>query len=81
MRVRLILVTLLPLLLGGWFDEPAAWSRPDGRPLDPARFERDRSLCRGEASVRARREEPWIVALTDCMLHFGYIPLRRNILP
>ena len=23
----------------------------------------------------------WIVTFTDCMLHFGYIPLRRDILP
>lgn len=80
MRVRLILMAL-PLLLGGWFDDPPAWARPNGRPIDPARFQHDRSVCRDRASVHAGREGLWIVAFRDCMLHFGYIPLRRDILP
>ena len=60
MRVRLIWI-LLPLLLGGWFDDPPAWARPDGRPIDPVLFQRDRSICRGQASVYAGREDLWIV--------------------
>ena len=69
MRVRLTLI-VLPMLLGGWFDDPPAWARPDGRPIDPL-----------EASLYAGREGLWIVTFRDCMLHFGYIPLRRDILP
>jgi len=80
MRVRLMLI-VLPLLLGGWFDDPPAWARPDGRPIDPVLFQRDRSICRGQASVYVGREALWIVTFRDCMLHFGYIPLRRDILP
>ena len=53
----------------------------DGRPIDPVLFQRDRSICRGQASVYAGREGWWIVTFTDCMLHFGYIPLRRDIHP
>jgi hypothetical protein len=80
MRVRLILI-VLPLLLGGWFDDPPAWARPDGRPIDPVVFQRNRSICRGQASVYVGREGLWIVTFRDCMQHFGYIPLRRDILP
>ena len=80
MRIRMTLI-VLPLLLGGWFDEPPAWARRDGRVIDPVLFQRDRSICRGQASVYAGREGLWIVTFTDCMLHFGYIPLRRDILP
>jgi hypothetical protein len=79
MRIRMTLI-VLPLLLGGWFDEPPAWARRDGRLIDPVLFQRERSICRGRASV-AGRDGWWIVTFTDCMLHFGYIPLRRDILP
>ena len=82
MRAKLIAkLTVIALLLGGWFDDPPAWARPDGRPIDPVLFQRDRSICRGQASVYASREGLWIVTFRDCMLHFGYIPLRRDILP
>jgi hypothetical protein len=80
MHVRLMLI-VLPLLLGGWFDDPPAWARLDGRPIDPVVFQRNRSICRGQASVYAGREGLWIVTFRDCMQHFGYIPLRRDILP
>jgi hypothetical protein len=79
MRIRMTLI-VLPLLLGGWFDEPPAWARRDGRLIDPVLFQRERSICRGRASV-AGRDGWWIVTFTDCMRHFGYIPLRRDILP
>jgi hypothetical protein len=82
MRAKLIAkLTVSALLLGGWFDDPPAWARPDGRQIDPVLFQRDRSICRGQASVYAGREGLWIVTFRDCMLHFGYIPLRRDILP
>ena len=82
MRAKLIAkLTVSALLLGGWFDDPPAWARPDARPIDPVLFQRDRSICRGQASVYAGREGLWIVTFRDCMLHFGYIPLRRDILP
>ena len=82
MRAKLIAkLTVIALLLGGWFDDPPAWARSDGRPIDPVLFQRDRSICRGQASVYAGREGLWIITFRDCMLHFGYIPLRRDILP
>jgi hypothetical protein len=84
MRAKLIAkltVVLLPLLLGGWFDDPPAWARPDGRPIDPVVFQRNRSVCRGQASVFAGREVLWITTFRDCMQQFGYVPLRRDILP
>ena len=58
MRAKLIAsltVLVLPLLLGGWFDDPPAWARPDGRPIDPVVFQRNRLVCRGQASVFAGR--------------------------
>ena len=82
MRAKLIAkLTVIALLLGGWFDDPSAWARPDGRPIDPVLFRHDRSICRGQASVYAGREGLWIITFRDCMLQFGYIPLRRDILP
>jgi hypothetical protein len=76
MRAKLIAkLTVIALLLGGWFDDPPAWARPDGRPVDPVLFQRDRSICRGQASVYAGREGLWIITFRDCMLQFGYIPL------
>jgi hypothetical protein len=42
------------------------------RPIDPVLFQRDRSICRGQASVYAGREGCGIVTFTDYMLHFGY---------
>ena len=48
-------------------------ARPDGPPdRPPVLFRRDRSICRGQASVYAGREGCGIVTFTDCMLHFGY---------
>src|SRR5262249_40939620 len=64
MRVRLMLI-VLPLLLGGWFDDPPAWARPGGRPIDPVLFQRERSICRGQASVYAGREGMWIVTFRE----------------
>jgi hypothetical protein len=78
MRTKLILI-VLPLLLGGWFDDPPAWARPDGRPIDPVVFAHDRSVCRYQASAFSGREDLWILTFRNCMLHFGYIPLRRDI--
>jgi hypothetical protein len=84
MRGKLIAkltLVVLPFLLGGWFDDPPAWARPDGRPIDPVVFQRSRSVCRGQASVYAGRELLWITTFRDCMLQFGYVPLRRDVLP
>jgi hypothetical protein len=80
MRARLTLIAL-PLLLGGWFDDPPAWMRPDGRPIDPVLFQRERTTCAGRASVYTGHEDLWIATFSDCMLNFGYLPLRRDILP
>jgi hypothetical protein len=50
MRTKLILI-VLPLLLGDWFDDPPTSARPDGRPIDPIVFAHDRSVCRYQASA------------------------------
>jgi hypothetical protein len=39
------------LLLGGWFDDPPSWARPDGGPIDPDLFQRERIICASQASV------------------------------
>jgi hypothetical protein len=36
---------VMPLLLGGWFDDPPSWARPDGGPIDPDVFQHERSVC------------------------------------
>jgi hypothetical protein len=42
-------------------------------------FAHDRSVCRYQASAFSGREDLWILTFRNCMLHFGYIPLRRDI--
>jgi hypothetical protein len=41
------------LLLGGCASTPAVWIRPDGRPVDLAQVEVDRTICRGEVEKAA----------------------------
>jgi hypothetical protein len=78
MRIKLILI-VLPLLLGGWFDDPPAWARPDGRPIDPVVFAHDRSVCRYQASAFSGREDLWILTFRNCMLSEmqRYLPLNE----
>jgi hypothetical protein len=79
--IRIALLMAMLLLLGGWFDDPPSWARPDGGPIDPDLFQRERTICAGNASVYTGREGLWQATFTDCMRHFGYVPLRRDILP
>jgi hypothetical protein len=65
------------LLLGGWFDDPPSWARPDGGPIDPDLFQ----ICASQASVYTGREDLWQVTFSKCMRQCGYVPLRRDILP
>jgi hypothetical protein len=51
---------VLPLLLGGWFDDPPSWARPDGGPIDPGVFQHERSVCATQAAVYAGREDFWL---------------------
>jgi hypothetical protein len=74
MRACLVLIVLLVGV--GWTDEPLAWMRPDGRPIDPILFQRDSSVCREEASIYFGRA--WVAVFTDCLQHLGYIPLQRD---
>ena len=69
------------LLLGGWFDDAPSWARPDGGPIDPDLFQRERVICTTEASVYTGREDFWQLTFGKCMQRYGYVPLRRDILP
>jgi hypothetical protein len=77
MRACLLLVVLL--LVGGWTDEPPAWRRPGGRPINPVIFHRDSSFCRAQASGYLGRA--WVAVFAGCMEHMGYIPVRFGIFP
>jgi hypothetical protein len=79
-RMGLALI-VLPLLLGGWFDDPPSWARPDGGPIDPGVFQHERSVCATQAAVYAGREDFWLGSFSKCMRQYGYIPIRRDILP
>jgi hypothetical protein len=52
---------------------------PTAAPIDPVVFAYNRSVCRYQASAFSGREDLWILTFRNCMLHFGYIPLRRDI--
>jgi hypothetical protein len=80
MRARLVLIGI-SLLLGGWFDDPPSWARPDGGPIDPDFFQRERIVCTSEASVNTGREDLWQATFSKCMRQYGFVPLRRDILP
>jgi hypothetical protein len=80
MRARLMLVVLSSLLLGGWFDDAPSWARPDGGPIGPDVFQRERIACASQASVYTGREDLWQATFTRCMHQYGYVPLRRDIL-
>ena len=78
---RLGLLTAMLLLHGGWFDDAPSWARPDGGPIDPDVFQRERIVCASQASVYTGREDLWQATFRTCMRQFGYVPLRRDILP
>jgi hypothetical protein len=62
MKKRNVLALIvLPLLLGGWFDDPPLWARPDGGPLDPDVFQHERSVC---ATL-------WMASFSQCMGQSG----------
>jgi hypothetical protein len=72
---------VMPLLLGGWFDDPPSWARPDGGPIDPHVFQHERSVCATQAAVYTGREDLWMASFSKCMRQYGYIPIHRDILP
>jgi hypothetical protein len=59
MRARLLMVVVMSLLLGGWFDDPPSCAIPDGGPIDPDVFQRERIVCASEVSVFTGREDLW----------------------
>jgi hypothetical protein len=78
-RMGLLMATFL--LVGGWFDDAPSWARPDGGPIDPDLFQRERIICTSQASVYTGREDLWQATFRKCMQQYGYVPLRRDILP
>jgi hypothetical protein len=80
MRGHLVaIVVAYSMAAGICSTEPRAWMRPDGRPIDPSRYERDTSTCRNEASFIKGPWSSWTAAIVNCMGHHGYIPLYRDI--
>jgi hypothetical protein len=79
-RTALALI-VMPLLLGGWFDDPPSWARPDGSPIDPDVFQHERSVCATQAALYTGREDLWLASFSNCMRQYGYVPIRRDILP
>jgi hypothetical protein len=81
MKSRIAAALLTFMLLGGWFDDPPSWAKPDGGPIDPDVFQHERSVCATQAAVYSGREDLWMANFTECMKHYGYVPIRRDILP
>jgi hypothetical protein len=69
------------LLLGGWVDDAPSLARPDGGPIDPDVFQVERVTCAGKASVYTGREDLWQATFSKCIRQYGYVPLRRDIIP
>jgi hypothetical protein len=74
--VTLILAAYSSAVAACW-TEPRAWAQPDGRPIDLIKYERDRAICRYEASYFYRYQ--WIATFVGCMRQHGYIPLYRGV--
>jgi hypothetical protein len=69
---------------------PTTWTRPDGRAIDPAQLEADKTICRsrmeeGERVTNARaltpiylpgQESPLVKAYKGCMAEHGYAVAR-----
>jgi hypothetical protein len=65
---------------------PTAWTRPDGRAIDPAQLEADKTICQsrmeeGERVTNARaltpiylpgQESPLLKVYNGCMAEHGY---------
>jgi hypothetical protein len=68
MRLRLL---LLCLLLVGCAREPKEWTRPDGKPINPAQLELDKTACKGEVSQDMR-------VFKGCMASRGYLAATAN---
>lgn len=80
MRAYLLGITLA---LAACSTVPQAWTRPDGK-IDPAQFELDKTVCRGEmqkAAVSQREpkiylpgeENPLTTIFVGCMAQHGYM--------
>jgi hypothetical protein len=69
---------------------PAAWTRADGRAVDPSQLEADNAICRDEVDQAARvtaarglapitlpgQDSPAVRLSIDCMARRGYAPVR-----
>lgn len=69
---------------------PTAWIRPDGRAIDAAQLEADKTICRGEMEQAERitnaraltpiylpgQESPSLKVYNGCMAQHGYVPGR-----
>jgi hypothetical protein len=69
---------------------PMTWTRPDGRAIDAAQLEADKTICRGEMEQAERitnaraltpiylpgQESPSLKIYNGCMAQHGYAPGR-----
>jgi hypothetical protein len=69
---------------------PTTWTRPDGRAIDAAQLEADKTICRGEREQAERitnaraltpiylpgQESPSLKLYNGCMAQHGYAPGR-----
>lgn len=83
--IRILVCALCCLLLASCAHEEKIWHRTDGRLLDDARLDLDKTICRGEtAKVDAlsdagamRRIRAADDVMVGCMAQRGYVAERR----
>ena len=81
MRARLLVLIVMSMLLGGWFDDPPSWARPDGGPIDPDLFHPARIIYANRASVYTGREDLWQATFSKCMRQYRYVPCVATSFP
>jgi hypothetical protein len=89
-RPRLALLACLALGACATAPMPTAWTRSDGRTVDPSQLEAEKAICRDEVDQAARviaargvapiilpgQDSPIVKLSIDCMARRGYTPLR-----
>ena len=89
-RPRLTLLVCLALGACATAPMPTAWTRGDGRAVDPNQLEADKAICRDEVDQAARvtaarglapitlpgQDSPAVKLSIDCMARRDYSPVR-----
>jgi hypothetical protein len=86
MRTGLAILSFLALAACATATMPTTWTRLDGRAIDPARLEADKTICRGKMEQAAQiinarglmpvylpgQESPSLKVYNGCMTEYGY---------